>query len=292
LVSALAFGCAPPAPRPVARPNAPVGPDAARDYLLSIVNRDRAAEGLSPVLIDETANRAGQAHAEDMARFGYTAHWGTDGSVPEQRYTEAGGEHLVFENAACFFDGNQRELEADPSFSADSLDRIQKAFMDEVPPNDGHRRNILNPRHTHVGFGVARPVGIDQPCLTHEFVDQYGDYSELPKTARRGHQLEISGEVKAPATFGGIGIAHDPLPKRMSPAELNQTSSYKMPTPYATYFPPGFVTPKPVKLDGKQFSLDLAFPRGPGRYSVSIWGRFPGSGDELTMTSLRTVLVK
>jgi hypothetical protein len=47
-----------------------------------------------------------------------------------------------------------------------------------------------------------------------------------------------------------------------------------------------------VKLDGKHFSLDLAFSRGPGRYSVSIWGRFPGAGDELTMTSLRTVLVK
>jgi hypothetical protein len=139
---------------------------------------------------------------------------------------------------------------------------------------------------------VARPVGIDQPCLTHEFVDQYGEYSALPKSARRGQKLEISGEVKEPAAFGGVGIAHEPRPLPMSPAELNQTSSYRMPTPYATYFPPGFVTPKPVKLDGKRFMLDLSLSRGPGRYSISIWGRFPGAGEELTMTSLRTVLVK
>ena len=274
------------------RPSAPVGLESAREYLLSIVNRDRAAEGLSPVVMDQSAHRAGQVHADDMARFGYTAHWGTDGSVPEQRYTEAGGEHLVFENAACFFDGEERELDPNPSFSAESLDRIQKAFMDEVPPNDGHRKNILNPRHTHVGFGVARPVGIDQPCLTHEFVAAYGEYAKVPERGRRGQKLEISGVVKAPAVFGGVGIGHDPLPKPMSPAELNQTSTYRMPTPYATYFPPGFVTPKPVKLEGTHFSLDLALSRGPGRYSISIWGRFPGSGDELTMTSLRTVLVK
>jgi uncharacterized protein YkwD len=292
LIGGCAWGCAPPGPAPVVRPNAPVGLDAAREYLLAIVNRDRKAEGLAPVVIDETANRAGQGHAEDMARFGYTAHWGTDGSVPEQRYTEAGGEHLVFENAACFFDAERRELDPDPHFSAESLDRIQKAFMDEVPPNDGHRKNILNPRHTHVGFGVARPVGIDQPCLTHEFVDHYGEYSTLPKHARRGQKLEISGEVKAPVVFGGVGIAHDPRPRPISPSELNQTSTYRMPTPYATFFPPGFVTPKPVKFDGKHFSLDLTLSRGPGRYSVSIWGRFPGAGDELTMTSLRTVLVK
>lgn len=269
-----------------------MGLEAAREYLLAIVNRDRAAEGLSPVVMDETAARAGQVHAEDMARFGYTAHWGTDGSVPEQRYTQAGGQHIVFENAACFFDGQKRALDADATFSAESLDRIQKAFMDEVPPNDGHRKNILNPRHTHVGFGVARPVGIDQPCLTHEFLDVYGAYSELPKRARRGRTLEIAGEVKAPAAFGGIGIGHEPSPKRLSPAELNQTSSYRMPTPFATYFPPGFVSPQPVKLEGQHFSLDLALSRGPGRYSISIWGRFPGGGDELSMTSLRTVLVE
>ena len=72
----------------------------ARKYMLQLINRDRASQGLSPVELDEgAAMTAGQAHAEDMARLGYLGHWGSDGSVPEQRITEAGGADVDFENA-------------------------------------------------------------------------------------------------------------------------------------------------------------------------------------------------
>ena len=29
------------------------------------------------------------------------------------------------------------------------------SMIEEVPPNDGHRKTILFPQHTHVGFGIA-----------------------------------------------------------------------------------------------------------------------------------------
>ena len=72
-------------------PKAPMNLEQARRYVLALVNHDRAEHGLAPVVMDDAASRAGQRHAEDMARVGYTAHWGSDGSVPEQRYSEAGG---------------------------------------------------------------------------------------------------------------------------------------------------------------------------------------------------------
>src|ERR1700675_435129 len=78
-------------PAPVVAPKGPMDVEQARRYVLSLVNRDRAANGLPPVVLDDTASRAGQRHADDMARSGYTAHWGTDGSVPEERYSDAGG---------------------------------------------------------------------------------------------------------------------------------------------------------------------------------------------------------
>ncbi|HWO08033.1 MAG TPA: CAP domain-containing protein, partial [Polyangiaceae bacterium] len=116
--------CAAPAPEAPQQPVEALDLEAARAYLLELVNRARAEHGLELVVRDETAEQAAQGHAEDMAHFGYTAHWGTDGSVPEERYTLAGGVHFVQENAACFFDGEQRALDPAARFSRSALEQI------------------------------------------------------------------------------------------------------------------------------------------------------------------------
>ncbi|MDF3072180.1 MAG: uncharacterized protein K0R38_7781 [Polyangiaceae bacterium] len=261
--------------------------------MLSLINRDRKAAGLSPVELDSVASAGAQRHAQDMARNGFTAHWGSDGSVPEQRYTEAGGSDMVQENVACLFDGVARELDAKPRFDPAKLEELQKMFMDEVPPNDGHRRNILKPGHHRVGIGLAQPAGVNQPCLAQEFVDDWGDYAELPKQAPPSVTLHVAGTIREPLAFGGIGIGRiDPAAPKTA-KELNSTSTYRIPQPTALYFPPGFKTPKPVKVQGRAFSLDVGLGSNPtkGRYEVSIWGKEAGKS-ELFMVSLRTIVVK
>jgi len=273
------------------RPSGPLELVDAREYVLSLVNRDRKEHGLPPVESDEVAMKAGQRHVEDMTRHGFTAHWGTDGSVPEQRYTEAGGRHIAQENAACFFDGQTREVQADASFEPALLEQIQSAFMAEVPPNDGHRRNILKPVHNRLGIGLAKPVGINQPCMAHEFVDAYGDFDDLPGKTTLGQTLTVSGEVSDPVQFGGVGIARIEAARALSPSELHATSTYSTPQPYVMYFPPGFETPKPVTVNGAKFSISVPLNHGgrPGRYEISVWGKYPGGGDSLVMVSLRTI---
>jgi uncharacterized protein YkwD len=282
------------ADEPLERPKGPLSLEDAQKYALGLVNRDRAAEGLEPVEWDETAARAGRRHAEDMAKHGFTAHWGTDGSVPEQRYTEAGGTQFVQENAGCFFDGQSRELDPDPKFDPALIEKIQSAFINETPPNDGHRKNILKPVHNKVGIGLAKAAGVNQPCMSQEFLDEYGEYDDVPKTARIKQMIEVSGEVKAPVKFGGVGVGRIDLPEPLPPEHLNSTSIYRIPQPHILYFPEGFKTPKPVKLDGSKFEIEVPLDdRGKkGRYEISVWGNYPGSGKELVMISLRTVLVK
>jgi uncharacterized protein YkwD len=279
--------------QPVTRPAGPLELDAAREYVLALVNRDRGEQGLEPVERDEVAERAGQRHVDDMTKHGFTAHWGTDGSVPEERYTEAGGEDFVNENAACLFDAQERELDADPRFDAGLLEQIQKAFMSETPPNDGHKKNILKPVHNRLGIGLAKPRGINQPCMAQEFVDDYGTYGELPRQARLRQVLKIEGEVRDPVGFGGVGIGRIDLAEPTPASELNETSTYRVPEPKVLYHPKGFQTPKPVEVDGKRFSIEVPLDDGgrPGRYQVSIWGKYPGSEKELVMISLRTLRV-
>lgn len=266
--------------------------EAAREYVLALVNRDRRDHGLAEVERDAPAERAGQVHAEDMARFSYTAHWGTDGSVPEERYTLAGGEDFVQENAACFGDSQQRELVRDATFTAEELETIEAAFMAERPPHDGHRRNILKDTHTHFGVGLARPAGVPGPCMSQEFVDERGDYDALPKSARVGAKLMVAGEVDDSVEFGGVGLSRIEARRARTARDLNRTSSYPIPQPFILYFPKGFKTPKEVKLEGKRFSIEVPLDKGRGRYGVSVWGKYPGAGNQLVMVSLRTVDVR
>jgi hypothetical protein len=151
----------------------------------------------------------------------------------------------------------------------------------------------LKPGHHRVGIGLAQPASVNQPCLAQEFVDDWGDYSDLPKQAAPGVTLQVSGEIRAPLGFGAIGVGRIEPAAPKSAKELNSTSVYRIPQPETLYFPPGFKTPKPVKLNGRAFSIDVGLgPKpGAGRYEVSVWGKEPGK-NELFMVSLRTIVVK
>ncbi len=264
----------------------------AERFVLELVNRDRKKAGLSAVALDATASKAGARHARDMAAKGFTGHLGSDGSTPEQRYSESGGSDFVQENAACLFDTVERDLERKPLFSADKLARLHQLFMAEVPPNDGHRRNILNPLHNRLGVGVAQPSEVSQPCLSEEFVDDYGDYAPLPREAKGNTTLDVEGTIAEPLTFGGVGLGRTPLPEPLPRERLNG-KSYRIPAPDTLYFPAGFKTPKPVKVDGRHFSIELELGKKPlpGSYAVSVWAKRAGS-PELFMISMRTLVVR
>jgi hypothetical protein len=213
--------------------------------------------------------------------------------VPETRYSAAGGTDIAFENAACFFDNVARKLDKGALFLATELERIESAFINEKPPHDGHRRNILNPWHNRIGIGLSQPEGITVPCAAQEFVDHYGKYEPIATAANLGTRIHVAGEMMAPASFGAVAVARIDIPKPREPADLNGTGSYQLPAPFATYLPKGFVTPIEVKVDGNRFSVDVPLDdRGrPGVYEVSVWGLVPESSDLVTL-SLRTVVVK
>jgi hypothetical protein len=128
--------------------------------------------------------------------------------------------------------------------------------------------------------------------MAQEFVDERGSYDSLPKSAQLGANLRVAGELKDPVEFGGVGVSRIEPKKPMRAEALNATSTYPIPEPATLYFPAGFRTPKPVALDGKHFSIEFPLNLGRGRYGVSVWGRYPGAGNQLTMVSLRVIDVR
>lgn len=287
-----------PVAKDVARPSRRLTVAEARRYMLDLINRDRRTQGLGPVELDEgPPTVAGQAHAADMARLGYLGHWGSDGSVPEQRHTEAGGADMVLENALCFTDMAKRTLDKKPLIEPEQVERAESLFFDEVPPNDGHRKNILKPGHTRVGIGIAQPVAtpteIPVPCFAQEFTDGYGTYAALPKRAKVGTVVKVEGTLAAGARPTGVGVARARKPAPIAPAELNKRRSYPVPKPFQMYWGPGFVTPFPVKITGQKLSIEvpLSDKAQPGLYEISVWAKL-GDSREHTMVSLRTIVVE
>jgi hypothetical protein len=269
----------------------------ARRYMTQLINRDRATAGLAPVTLDEgPPSVAAQAHAQDMAALGYLGHWGSDGSVPEQRYTEAGGRDIVFENAFCVTDEKKRPLDAAPHFSPADIERAEAMFFNEVPPNDGHRKNILGPFRKRVGIGLAVARfdhEIPMPCISQEFVESFGTYDALPRSVKLGAKIHVAGTLAADVKVGGVGMARIEDPKPLPASELNKRRFYPMPSTYAMYWPAGVRTPIEVHVHGQSFDIDVPVTDGgrKGLYEVSVWAQRHGE-KSFAPISLRTLRVE
>jgi hypothetical protein len=232
-----------------------------------------------------------------MVHLGYLGHWGSDGSVPEERHTAAGGDDMVLENALCFFDEKVRTLDKKPLIDPAQIEKAESQFFDEVPPNDGHRKNILKAWHNKVGIGVAQPTAtateLPVPCFSQEFVDDYGSYVKIPAKAKVGATLHVEGTLTNGASPTGVGLARIPTPAPIAPAELNKRRSYPVPKPYQMYWGPGFVTPIRLSIDAAHFSIDVPLSDADkaGLYEVSVWGKLAPGGEQ-TMLGLRTIRVE
>jgi uncharacterized protein YkwD len=269
----------------------------ARTYMVGLINRDRAAFGLKPVEEDRGAALvAADRHAVDMARIGFVGHWGSDGSVPEQRYSEAGGYALMMENAFGY--ASAHTLVPNPRYFRAGLERAQAVFMAELPPHDGHRKNILGADHTHVAVGLAQPQPapnevVTAPCLTQEFVDAYVRWDNLPPLrAKSGAAIDIDATVLGGFAAGAVGVTKLPPQLPLAQAELNRRRSYPIAAPEVMFWPAGLVTPKPVLLTGQR--MQLALPpssfRVPALYEISLWGR--ATTGRWVMLALRTLTIE
>jgi len=110
---------------------------AVRDAMLAIVNAARTVEGRPPLVLDPRLNAAAQAHAEDMLRRTFYAHESPEGLLPRRRVEAAGvSADVIGENLAA---------------GQTSVENVMEAWMH----SSDHRRNILEPRYTHLGVGLA-----------------------------------------------------------------------------------------------------------------------------------------
>ncbi|MCL4506706.1 MAG: LysM peptidoglycan-binding domain-containing protein [Chloroflexi bacterium] len=132
-----------PPPPPAAAQNIG-GADAMRSQLLALYNQARASYGVGALVDTAALQLSAQLHAQDCAQRGYGSHMGSDGATTAQRISRAGFTgRITGENWAW----------------ARSAAQAFDMWYYQEAGGGPHRSNILSPRYTSVGFGVAASNG-------------------------------------------------------------------------------------------------------------------------------------
>jgi uncharacterized protein YkwD len=243
--------------------------------LVEEINRDRKAAGVPPVEYSEELSRAADEHCLEMLREDYISHWDHSGRKPYMRYALAGITDFTSENIWSLWSSN---LNTAPSELWKQLLAGHRSFVEERPPNDGHRQSVLAPHHTHVGIGLA--FDGRGMRMVEVFSARYAQLKPLPLRATLHDRLKIEGKITNGALkVFGVEIYYEPLPHSMSHAELRATYAYSLPDEVSMQRPwlgDGMYvdgTEGTIYFgDAGRFSLALPFWKNvPGVYSVGVW---------------------
>jgi hypothetical protein len=252
--------------------------------LFDRINRDRAQAGVDPVAYEPRGALVGDLFCLDAALAQAWGHWDLHGRAPYLRWALAGGLDFHAQNAAMFSvtpGPIDRPL-------AELLLRAHDAMMAEEPPNDGHRRTVLDPRHTHVGIGMAVVGG--EFRMSEEFTSVAFEWIEVPPgPLRAGAWAGFRGRPRAGWDVGLVEVRHEPPPRPLTLAALRERASYRYPpvirhsrprAPRSTI--PGGADRGDAETRGGEVRFEFPLDHGPGYYYVMAYVHPEGrSGEEL-----------
>ena len=260
-----------------------------RANLLEMVNEERAVAKVPPVAMDELATRVATSHATEMAIHGFASHWNRDGFKPYHRYSFAGGTEATQENVSAAdntWSNKLSDLKQDTSY-------LHLRLYQETPPNDGHRKTILAPQHTHVGFGIA----VEQLRLrvVELFVARYVEVKPVARDAKPGSQVIFAAKMlNRDHALSQIEVLYEPLPKRPEMSWLREPRSYGLPDESKVLRPK--VAPPYMYSDRTRGDVDVnpdgsfsvpvtLFHDKPGIYTLIAWLK-RGSGKAFPVTEV------
>jgi uncharacterized protein YkwD len=244
--------------------------------LFERINRDRAAHGVPAVQYEPRAARVGDRFCLDSATSGLSGHWDLEGRAPYLRWGLAGGVDFHAENSASF------SITRGP-FPRPVRDLILEAhdkMMAEVPPDDGHRRTILEPGFTHVGIGLAEAG--NELRMTEEFTRVAFEWIETPAgPLRAGQRAAFAGRPLKGWTVGVVEVRFEPPPRPLTVLEVRRRHAYAYPAVIRSLVPAlsvpfGYIPSRQGDFNvGSDGSFSVTFPldAGPGHYFVLCYLR-------------------
>jgi hypothetical protein len=234
------------------------------------INRDRAAEGVSPVLWDEAVSRVADAFCRNQIAENTTGHFLTDGVAPYARTALAGVFGMQYENSVTW-------KTTGTSFTDPAIDLALSGHAEmlaEKPPYDGHRKTILDPDATHVGVGYDVRGGDFR--MAQEFLTRHLAWLKLERVSPRSAGVIVSGKPIEGRRLFFVTIAWEPPPARLTREAASRRMSYSYPVPIEAFVKEGLVNIRivgAVTSDRIRLNRDRAFefrftPDRPGIWTL------------------------
>jgi len=265
--------------------------------VVKLINRDRLRAGLPLVQLDPVASRIADAYCRQQLQHKTSGHFTVDGQTPYMRYSFAGGNDGVSENAAAW----SANYDFSDSQISELIVRSQDAMINEKPPKDGHRRTILDPHATHVGVGVAWEKG--EFRLAQEFVRRYVDWhGEIPRVIAEDQEIAVKGKAIEGYRIDAITVYRESFPKMIPAKVASKIETYGFPERRRDYLPQAPVTRSsklrltqiawraskktfPIADDGS-FDFRFRSDEGPGVYTVVVWVSRDGLRDSIAASNI------
>ena len=264
----------------------------ARQAVVRQINLERSAARLAPVEFDSLSSQVSDRHCQEMAARAYLSHWNLRGLLPYHRYHLAGGRDYIQENLSrmTVISNLPNPISTQPADVQEHLLHAHERFMEEQPPLDGHRKNVLDPGHTHVGIGLAVVGG--EFTMAEEFVNRYIELTPLPELLPQG-SIRVDGRVlprhlprEPNDQFGPYYCAlfYEGWPQIRSVEELNRTYAYEdMSGDVRSKVPPWEMS---FSSSTGQFRFSVPVNRaGPGYYHLVLWVRRPHRTTPYSLTT-------
>jgi hypothetical protein len=182
------------------------------------------------------------------------------------RYGLAGGTDVIKENVASQW----RRYDDGRPAPIDDWSEVVREAQTGLMNSPGHRANILDPFHTHVGIGIAYNAQTGETRIAQEFINRYVALDGAPVSA--GNSIELSWALLNGASEPLINVAYEPMPKPLSPNDLNN----RMPRTYQSPAEIIDVMRPEVQSDGRYFARVPLGQQGAGLYHIRIWVKLNG----------------
>jgi uncharacterized protein YkwD len=132
--------------------------------VLALINQARAGAGLAALSVTSGLESSSSTHNLKMASGCGLSHQCPGEAAIGDRETAAG----VHWTAAGENIGDGGPVDDTDSAIAQMAVGLTQSMLDEKPPNDGHRMNILSTSFTHIGIAVYRD-GSGTVWMTQDF---------------------------------------------------------------------------------------------------------------------------
>lgn len=150
------------------------------------------------------------------------------------RYSFAGVNNHVSENISGFDAKEGKKFSTDNNAVSQQLLDAHSQFMVQQPPHDAHKRNVLDPFHTHVGIGCF----MDATCFRYVevYVDRYVQIVKGHSEVQEEHnEFELTKD-EAHIVVKSLSPEHDvyactvyyePFPTDLTPEEASAKDGYE-----------------------------------------------------------------